>query len=1376
MTNSAPFRRRELQRSRSNFATKTPADESNQLGRRWSPFSKASPSPRGESSNPIEEGADSHWNGLDGGHENSSSGFLQRWGGYFGLPVKEQGSRRIRRSSRRDSEEALLATATAFDYRTTSKRGSHDHGKARAGGFNKPADAKSGKLGTFAGVFVPTTLNVLSILMFLRFGFILGQSGVTGMMGMLIAAYAIDLLTIMSVSAIATNGTVRGGGAYYLISRSLGPEFGGSIGIVFYLGQVFNTGMNAVGLIDCLTYNFGDINGGWSQWLPDGGWWNYLWASIVLAICTAICLAGSGLFARASNGLLVILLISTLSIPLSAVVVKPFVSKRLRIKYTGLSWQTFKENALPNFTRGADGSQLKGKENWQDLFGILFPATGGIFAGASMSGDLKHPSKAIPKGTLYGLGLTFVSYTLVILAMAASVTRGSLYRNVNVMQDVNISGVIVLSGEFASTFFSTLMGVIGAAKLLQALARDKLIPGLNIFGQGTKGADEPTYAIFITYIVAQLTMLADINQIASFVTMTYLMTFLVTNLACFLLTISSAPNFRPSFDFFNWQTAFAGTIISGAVMFFVDRLYAAVSVAIMAFIFLIIHYTTPPKSWGDVSQSLIFHQVRKYLLRLRSDHIKFWRPSVLLLLNDPRRQYRLVQFCNSLKKGGLFILGHVIVTQDFAGAVKEAKQQQTNWQKYIDFSKIKAFINICISPGVEWGARNIVLSAGLGGMRPNIVVMGFFNLNDLRISQTLIDIPSSQPSRPSSVRNFTGLDAKSIRKREQREAARLAKPLPTDMNRPEGAISATSYMTVLEDLLLRLQINVAMAKGFQELELPPPKPSAKDQFLSQLGWKELDDEGSEKKYIDLWPIQMSAEIATEGDDKKSVLTTNFDTYTLILQLGCILDTVPSWKRAYTVRVCVFVEYETDVEEERQRVTALLTNLRIKAEVMVFWLASGSLHTYEIIVNGKHDEELLQSVADVDDCLEDEDWWQDIQNFRQRVGYMSAVQEVEEVEDILDAATNWPTANFQDGGNAHQSPGRIKFKGLRKILRKARRSASASSRGSPWGPMRATSSVLNVDFTEHHRSYDSRSESSSSEEEDTTTGSESEESAVSEGDADDYRPKSSKEEGSARRTRSVGNTARPAWLRRLGDENAIASSFITPQSTSRPQPGSVDATAASIIERPSSPASLTEERPISASSSSQVISPTLTKSKSDSAQRPNFQRHKSLPKFSSRPVPATRLADDEDQGRSIMFAEQASPPIRQNRGNNPLSSIYHYPSSNTSQSRSRERDTSIDRNTSMSYASSALPPAAAAAIPLSFNDLPCRAQHLILNELVLSQSAATAVVFTTLPTPVEGTCESEVDSVRYLSDLEVLCHDLPPVLLLHSNSITVTMNL
>lgn len=197
---------------------------------------------------------------------------------------------------------------------------------------------------------------------------------------MLIGAYIINLLTTMSISAIATNGTVRGGGAYYLISRSLGPEFGGSIGVVFYMGFVFNTGMNALGLVDCFIENFGTDSGSWFQFLPEGFWWQYVWGTIVLVLCTAICLAGSSIFARASNGLLAILLVATFSIPFSAIFMQPFRDPQLGVEFTGLKLRTFLENLKPRLTKGAAGSQIRGRANFQDLFGILFPATGGIFA------------------------------------------------------------------------------------------------------------------------------------------------------------------------------------------------------------------------------------------------------------------------------------------------------------------------------------------------------------------------------------------------------------------------------------------------------------------------------------------------------------------------------------------------------------------------------------------------------------------------------------------------------------------------------------------------------------------------------------------------------------------------------------------------------------------------------------------------------------------------------------------------------------------------------------------------------------------------------------------------------------------------------------
>jgi potassium/chloride transporter 9 len=336
------------------------------------------------------------------------------------------------------------------------------------------------------------------------------------------------------------------------------------------------------------------------------------------------------------------------------------------------------------------------------------------------------------------------------------------------------------------------------------------------------------------------------------------MTFFVMNLACFLLKIGSAPNFRPAFKFFGWQSAFVGSASSAAAMFFIDETYAASAICMLIFLFLLIHYMSPPKHWGDVSQNLIYHQVRKYLLRLKPEHIKFWRPQIILLINDPRRHTRLIQFCNSMKKGSLYILGHVIVTDDFNTGIHEAKLQQSAWTRYItEFSRIKAFVQLTMSPTIEWGVRNLILSAGLGGMRPNIAVLGFYNMDELRASKPLVQVPGV-PMSPSKAKFDLKAEGNTARRRRRGDtSARLMEGvLPTDAIRTEGMLSATNYLTILEDLALRHRLNVAIGKGFQSLETP------------------RDDGGNAKKYIDLWPIQMSAEITTEG---KNVLTTNFDT-------------------------------------------------------------------------------------------------------------------------------------------------------------------------------------------------------------------------------------------------------------------------------------------------------------------------------------------------------------------------------------------------------------------------------------------------------------------------------------------------------------------
>ncbi|KAI1074155.1 amino acid permease-domain-containing protein [Whalleya microplaca] len=1253
-----------------------------------------------------------------------------------------------------------------------------------------PTPTKKSKLGVIPGVFIPVVLNIISIIMFLRFGSIIGRIGLLGMLGLLVIAYIIVLVTTLSLSAITSNGEVKGGGAYYLISRSLGPEFGGSIGILFYLAQVVTTALNVVGLIDSLKLNLGSS-------IPTGYWVGYGMQTCALVICTALALAGRAIFVQASNTLFIILIIAILSVPVSAIANTPFKNDAIGLEFTGFSLHTLYSNLFPH----TSGLEYEGFDTFRELFGILFSATSGILAGASMSGDLRNPSKAIPKGTLGAILATFILYLLVMLSLASSVTHASFLRHTNSISMTSICSPLILAGECATTFFSALMGILGGARVLQALGKDKLLPGLSLFGKGTKRGDKPILAVLTTYGIAQIALFADLNQIATLISMGYQMTFLVMNLACFLLKIGSAPNFRPAFKFFSWHTAFIGSILTAAAMFLIDETYAASAICVLIFLFLLIHYTCPPKHWGDVAQNLIYHQIRKYLLRLKPEHIKFWRPHIILLINDPRHNTRLIQFCNSMKKGSLYILGHVIVTDDFDSGIHEAKLQHSAWARYIsEFSRIKAFVQLTMSPTIVWGVRNLILSAGIGGMRPNIAVLGFYNMDDLRRSQPSARIPEV-PASPTTVKLEAKAEGKMRNRRRGDTSARLLEGfLPTDEIRTEGMMSPVSYMTILEDLALRHRLNVAVGKGFQALETP------------------RNDGSNTKKYIDLWPIQMSAEI-TAGN--QSVMTTNFDTYTLILQLGYILSSVPTWKRSFRLRVLVFVEYENEVTEEQARLTALLEKLRIEAKILVFCLASGQLQSYETIVNGSGHGSEFETV--VNTLLRDDEWWQDLQRLRSEAHEMSRSQELASLGEMLDTRRRRGSSGPKAGD-------------LHDILQLSRRlSAHNLLDLSKRQPTVSTISKLGVNFgIRTHQlgapAFDDQADGQMPDFSDDDDAS----SSFSDADFnditvdDDHTEESNTQivpsmvrypgrRGSlaeiVRRPESKSGrpylqqnqpqispnpsgygtmaTAKAPTMTPIESFESTQSSTgrmgstsersqASPAATRAPSRGPSRGPSRPPLSRHSSASRFTSkptpETKISAEGGSEptIMFSQPESSKASQAKRPSLSRSTSAVRFSSRPVPETQVKSEAESGSRLMFVapdRRESEPLLRSRRNS--GSRKEAPSSNTQLNipellASYRFGPPAEEDGRSNYS--------AQSLPLSFNDLPNRAQHLIINELMRQHSNDTAVLLTTLPIPEEGTCKSEEDSLRYLSDIEVLCHELPPVLLVLSNNMTVTVSL
>ncbi|PIK58313.1 putative solute carrier family 12 member 9-like [Apostichopus japonicus] len=424
----------------------------------------------------------------------------------------------------------------------------------------------STKLSMMIGVFLPCILAIFSGILFLRLGFAVGQGGVLESFGMFLLGYCIVTLTSLSLSAISTNGAVEGGGAYFMISRALGPELGGSIGVMFFIASIFSSSLYCIGFTEALTDNFGETGfytGNSTFQLPAGQWYTFAYNSAVLFVCLLVCIIGAQMFAKTQ----LIIFLTVMASIISSIVSFVFAKPDLVIGYTGFNVDTFRDNLFSNYT--IDHSTMK-VQSFVSVFAVIFNGCVGIMAGANLSGELKNPSKAIPVGTLGALAYTGLIYIFLIFLIAFTCTRELLLDNYNFLQYINLCPVLVAIGIFASTLSAALSALIGASRVLIALANDSL------FGH---------------------VMIGELNTIASLVSIFFLLAYAAVNLACLALDLASAPNFRPSFKYFSWHIH-PGMIGCLVMMFLIDVMWASVSVVIFMILILVVYFRTGGSQWG----------------------------------------------------------------------------------------------------------------------------------------------------------------------------------------------------------------------------------------------------------------------------------------------------------------------------------------------------------------------------------------------------------------------------------------------------------------------------------------------------------------------------------------------------------------------------------------------------------------------------------------------------------------------------------------------------------------------------------------------------------------------------------------------------------
>ncbi len=566
-----------------------------------------------------------------------------------------------------------------------------------------PASAQA-RFRTFGGVFTPCVLTILGVIMFMRSGYVIGDIGLVGALVILLIAKSITTLTTMSLSAIATNTEVRTGGVYYMISRTLGPDFGGAIGLTLFVSQAVSIAFYVIGfseaLFDLFAPEGSELALQLSVWHAE-----QVVASAVIVLIFFVTFRGADLAIRTQYPILAVLLLSVLSFIVGGVL--------------GFS----PERVSENLSVSADSNGF-----WI-AFAIFFPAATGITAGANMSGDLKDPAHSIPRGTLLAIIFTAVVYGVQLLLMSGY-SEQTLLRDdpFGSLKSMSVFPPLIVAGVFAATLSSALGSFLGAPRILQAMGKDRLLKPLEYFGHGHGPTDEPRRATVLSLFIAIAVVWAgDLNAVAQVISMFFLIAYGMINLSAFVEGRGGNPSFRPRFKRFGWPLALAGALGCAAAMLKIDETYALISMLIAAAIYAWLRGRAQ-STWGDAKRGYVFSRTRQNLLTLEGmkPDPKNWRPALVLLTENADREQKLIQ-CGSWLESGRGLLSVLEVASepelDIATRLDTRTQHITRIRSLLGDYNVVGFADSVVVPDAVEHIDAVLQAYSLGSLRPNTLMV-----------------------------------------------------------------------------------------------------------------------------------------------------------------------------------------------------------------------------------------------------------------------------------------------------------------------------------------------------------------------------------------------------------------------------------------------------------------------------------------------------------------------------------------------------------------------------------------------------------------------------------------------------------------------------
>jgi amino acid transporter len=559
------------------------------------------------------------------------------------------------------------------------------------------------QFGTFKGVFTPSILTILGVIMYLRFGWALGNVGLTETLLIVTLASAITFLTALSLSALATNMKVEGGGAYYIISRSLGIEAGAAVGVPLFFAQALGISFYILGFSESLVTEFPSLLPEIASFLhlPDDiiGFCDVYYSQIVgimtLLLLTGMAYKSADLVLKSQFVIMVIIAVSLLSF------------------FCG--GEPSQELVLPAY--------MGERVGFWAVFAVIFPAVTGIEAGIAMSGDLKDPKKSLPRGTMAAVLLGYVVYVAVVLFLWSVVQdRDMLASHPMMMRYVARWGGPVLLGIWAASLSSAMGALLGAPRTLQALARDKVIP--RMFARGFGPGNEPRIATATALVVAAIGIVAgDLNVIAPVLSMFFLTSYGLLNVSAGLEELTGPPSWRPKFRI-PWIISIAGAVgcFGAMLMIHVGATFMAAFVAFA--IFFIMEKRKLTAWWGDMRSGILMLIARHSIhgLAKRRPDERTWKPNILVLSGSPTKRWNLIELASAISQDRGFLTLATIVPEDMT--VDRTRGVERTVTDYLEKRDVAAIVKVYPAENPLVGARTLIKAYGYGPIAPNTMLLG----------------------------------------------------------------------------------------------------------------------------------------------------------------------------------------------------------------------------------------------------------------------------------------------------------------------------------------------------------------------------------------------------------------------------------------------------------------------------------------------------------------------------------------------------------------------------------------------------------------------------------------------------------------------------